>query len=375
MQISAGEMKEEILKKYSKLLDHYPEMSVYIFGAARLGRNCADCCKRKGIRVLGFLDNGESLEGQIIDGIRVYGLKQYLENDDKSLIVIASLNYWHAIDSQLYNCGIKNFVHYSILHILDPQFFPSFNDGFDNPINELSGNYEKYQMLRTKLADERSRRVLDDLISFRRTLDISWTRHAYALSKPETYEQYFDFDIISLHDEEVFIDGGAYLGETSVSFLKALSIFGKKHKHIYLVEPDCELLASAQTQLSQYSDITYCAAGLSDSAGESRFDTTGDTGGAVNPEGNTELVLKTIDEITKGTATFIKLDIEGYEEKALLGASETIRNKKPQIAVSAYHKCGDLWKLYTIVNDIRDDYRIYLRHYTPGAFDTVLYFV
>jgi len=375
MQLSAEVIKKEILEKHKNILDQYPGLSIYIFGAARLGRNCAACCKRKGIQVLGFLDNRESIQGDVIDGITVYSLQDYLNTGVEEPIVIASLTYWDAIDRQLRDNGITSFLHYSIFNIWDPLTFPAFNDGFIEIINETVDNYGAYQQMRAKMTDDRSQQILDELVRFRLSLDISCTRKAYALSRPEISEPYFDPDIVSLHDGEVFVDGGAYLGETSVSFIRHMSLQGRVYKHIYLIEPDMQLLQAAETQLKEFAEITFCAAGLSDKCELSGFDRTGDTGGTVNPEGDTELTLQTIDKIVNKTATFIKLDIEGYEEQALLGAAGTIRDCKPKLAVSAYHKCGDLLKLWSVVNEIRNDYKIYVRHYTPGVFDTVLYFV
>jgi len=72
---------------------------------------------------------------------------------------------------------------------------------------------------------------------------------------------------------------------------------------------------------------------------------------------------------------YIKLDIEGFEEKALAGAVNTIMNCKPKMVISAYHKSGDIWRIFDAVNKIRTDYKVYLRHYTPSYFDTVMYFV
>ncbi len=39
----------------------------------------------------------------------------------------------------------------------------------------------------------------------------------------------------------------------------------------------------------------------------------------------------------KGKNTYIKIDLEGYDYKALLGAEELIRENKPKIAVITYH--------------------------------------
>ena len=69
------------------------------------------------------------------------------------------------------------------------------------------------------------------------------------------------------------------------------------------------------------------------------------------------------------------MDIEGSEQEALLGAKETILSSHPTLAISVYHKPEDLRKITTIVLGIRSDYKLYLRHYTEGTDETVMFFV
>ena len=73
--------------------------------------------------------------------------------------------------------------------------------------------------------------------------------------------------------------------------------------------------------------------------------------------------------------TYIKMDIEGAEHKALEGAKKIIANNKPRLAISIYHKQEDLWDLPKLILNIRPDYKFFIRHYTMGFADTVLYAV
>jgi FkbM family methyltransferase len=57
------------------------------------------------------------------------------------------------------------------------------------------------------------------------------------------------------------------------------------------------------------------------------------------------------------TASFIKMDVEGFEEQVLKGAKRTISAGKPILAFSAYHKPTDKQLLPEIVMQIRGDYR------------------
>ena len=84
-----------------------------------------------------------------------------------------------------------------------------------------------------------------------------------------------------------------------------------------------------------------------------------------------------IDEIVKDQeVTFIKMDIEGEEQNAILGAEKTVLKDKPKMIVSAYHKTDDFITLPETVFKIRDDYKLYLRHFKSlPAWDTNFYFV
>jgi hypothetical protein len=72
---------------------------------------------------------------------------------------------------------------------------------------------------------------------------------------------------------------------------------------------------------------------------------------------------------------FIKLDIEGAEQDALCGAKETIKKYTPILAICIYHKAQDWYKIPQIVLDINPNYKLYLRHYMEGIYETVMYFI
>jgi hypothetical protein len=69
----------------------------------------------------------------------------------------------------------------------------------------------------------------------------------------------------------------------------------------------------------------------------------------------------------------MKLDIEGAESAALKGMSRTIARKRPRLAISAYHKPGDIWDLARQTSELVSGYSIHLRQHGANAFDTVVY--
>ena len=88
---------------------------------------------------------------------------------------------------------------------------------------------------------------------------------------------------------------------------------------------------------------------------------------ALEAEGDTEGVvdvihvrLTTIDklvaELGLERVDFIKMDIEGAEQKALKGAQATLKKYKPRLALAAYHVLDDQYRIPELVLAARPDY-------------------
>jgi FkbM family methyltransferase len=83
----------------------------------------------------------------------------------------------------------------------------------------------------------------------------------------------------------------------------------------------------------------------------------------LSEEGTIEVETTTIDDDIDEKVTFIKMDIEGAEEKALLGCLKKTKEYHPKLALSVYHNNDHLWKLARIIDEIDPTYHFYLRYY------------
>ena len=87
-----------------------------------------------------------------------------------------------------------------------------------------------------------------------------------------------------------------------------------------------------------------------------------------------EIPVMAIDDVLEcHDATWIKMDIEGSELKALEGARETILANHPKLTICIYRSDDDMLTIIEYVHRLLPDYRLYVRHHTRKIYETVLY--
>ncbi len=73
--------------------------------------------------------------------------------------------------------------------------------------------------------------------------------------------------------------------------------------------------------------------------------------------------------------SMIKMDIEGGEYDALLGAKQVIQRDRPILAICVYHSQQDLWRLPLLMRGLCPEHRMYLQSYRGDGIQTVAYAV
>jgi hypothetical protein len=69
----------------------------------------------------------------------------------------------------------------------------------------------------------------------------------------------------------------------------------------------------------------------------------------------------------------IKMDIEGGELDALMGAAAILEKYRPNLAISVYHKTNDIWQIPGLISSIIGPCNYFLRRHSRTIADTVLY--
>jgi FkbM family methyltransferase len=73
------------------------------------------------------------------------------------------------------------------------------------------------------------------------------------------------------------------------------------------------------------------------------------------------------------SVNMIKMDIEGAETDALSGAENIIREFKPKLAISIYHRPEDFWSLPLQIKKLNPKYRFGFGHHSPVQWESVIY--
>lgn len=194
-----------------------------------------------------------------------------------------------------------------------------------------------------------------------------------------TDSQYFEFSPDAFHPKTAFVDCGCLDCRTSRLFA---AWCGDSYSKIFAFEPDPISYSICEQKLSvePIRDFFLIQAGLSDHNGELSFHAglygcshITENGG----DGQDHLVTirtTTVDDMVGDEKTgFIKMDIEGSEFSALHGARKVIVRDKPLLAISVYHLGGDMLAIMDYLHQLVPEYRFWLRHYSVGGADTVLY--
>lgn len=233
----------------------------------------------------------------------------------------------------------------------------------------FKNNRQKIKENLSLLYDEESRICYKKAIKYRFT-------HNMKERPINSGNRYFVKGIIKLSDNDIIVDAGAFVGDTVREIKK---ITNNKYKKIICFEPDtynykmlCRITDSRVEKIN---------AGLWNKKDTLRFFDNGSVGSKVINENDDykkviEIPVVALDEIEQcKEATYIKMDIEGSEQKAIEGAKNIIKNNKPQMAICLYHTDEDMIKIIPQIHELVPEYKLYVRQHSYLAAETVLYAV
>lgn len=190
------------------------------------------------------------------------------------------------------------------------------------------------------------------------------------------WEQYFDPELIKLHENEVFVDAGVLNLGTSLRFIEECQRSHIQNFKIHAFEPDGTSYERCMDMMRNMPNarIELYNAGLWSEDTTLYFAEMGNGASRISDtETGTSIKTVAVDNCVSDPVTFIKMDIEGSELEALKGCRETIKKYRPRLAICVYHKKEDLIEIPSYIKELVPEYKLYIRHYSNDAGETVLY--
>jgi FkbM family methyltransferase len=191
--------------------------------------------------------------------------------------------------------------------------------------------------------------------------------------------QYFNLPYFIPQKNEFFIDAGCFNGYTTTCFFQWLlnnaSCNQKSFGRSIAFELNPINYDVCKNKLASYNNVKVVNKGLWHKEEILKF-CNAKAGSKITSDGEGIIGTVSLDEYLKDEkepVTFIKMDIEGAELNALKGAERIIKEQKPKLAISIYHKPEDVWEIPNLLIDFVPDYKFYIRHYDFNDFETILY--
>lgn len=346
---------------------------IVLFGAGGLGRRCLAGLRHYGIEPLAFADNNSKLWGKEMEGLPVLEPRQAAARFGETAVFVITI--WGAFSAdrmmdrvnQVRALGCATVVPFGPLLWRYPErSLPHY--AVDLP-HHLIEKADDILCCFDLWADDESRQEYVAQLQWRLSFDFG------AMAPPKRDAIYFPPGLLELDSHEVFVDCGAFDGDTLGLFLRqSKSAFARA----FALEPDPANFARLSASVAVLpeavrSRIELKCAAVGAREGKVRFSAHGTASSSVGA-GDLEVDCVTLDRFLGGYApTFIKMDIEGAEPDAIRGAAAVIREHSPTLATCCYHLQDHLWSIPLLIQSLNPNYNFYLRPHDLEGWDLVCY--
>lgn len=344
----------------------------YIYGTGNFALRIKHVLHEVNIGVDAFLEINKEISTYGL--LPVYKLKEF-QNLDKAIPVIIGLGNPQA-DIKFVTIELES----SGFQVINPIQFAicAFNSGYSFENYWLTGDLSLYDKQKNEIAlarsflnDERSKKIFDDVIEYRKTGQIG--------SLPEKLDvtlQYIAPEFLwseTLANGLDVLDAGSFTGDTYENFLlSAVRI----NSWTFLEADPQNFDVISQKYASTSKKLNLIHAALSHNSDGVYFDpdVNQNNGSRISAEGSIRVPSITIDALFKNQVfNFIKMDIEGSELNSLVGGKASIDKFRPILAISIYHLTTHHWEIINYLGRSLNLYDFHLGVYGEQTFDVILY--
>ena len=334
------------------------ELPIFIYGMGDGAEKILRVFDENFIPVAGFFASDEFVRGHSFKGHLVHTLSQIEALIDDFIVVLAFGAGYPSLYDRIKSIAKR--------HILLAPDVPVVGEGLFT-YSYCTENAEKIQAVYDMLADDVSKQTFADVINFRISGKTEYLDRC-TVARSDIFR-----DIIRPADNEIYIDMGAYNGDTVTEFAN----ISENYTHIYAVEPDTRNFRKLTKNTEGMHDITLINAAAYNCDTEIEFDDLSGRNSRIDQNGkkSSKMVAAVRGDTLTENATLIKMDVEGAERQAIEGCKVSLRNGAKLIC-ALYHRTDDLFELPLAVHSINPELKLYIRHtlYIP-AWETNLYAV
>ena len=218
-----------------------------------------------------------------------------------------------------------------------------------------------------RLEDYLSRRTLYAILKNWAVLDCAELEKVKSI-----FPDYWEPDVFPDNEGDILVDAGAFVGDSIAQYINT---YGRNYRKIYAYEISSDSYNALCENVTKWKlrDVEPRRKGLGATHGE-MFLAASEANASANrlrQEGGAKERVEVVpldEEIEE--LTFLKVDIEGAEQSALLGSERLIRSLHPKMAICVYHGYEDIWKIPLMIDNMDPEYQFYLRHYGGNLIPT-----
>lgn len=327
------------------------KLPVVLYGTGNGADKILDACIKYGIKISGVFAGDGFVRNREFRGFKVESLED-IEKRLSDFIILLCFGTTRAdVTEQIREAARRHKMYIPDVPLYGGELF---DYGF------YLRSREKLAAAHSLLSDAESKAVFDDMISFRLGGEGKY------LSRTESAEKSLEVLIAPyVKKGGLCIDCGAFTGDSASAAVSTLS-----PKCLIAAEPD----SRSFRKLSEYAGseercrVVPVNAAVGDTLGQTVFlsGSGRSSGKATNARRAKEISVRTVtvDSLCDGennALVFIKYDVEGDEAAALRGSERTIRDFRPALAVSVYHRSADIFEIPLYLHTLCPSYSFYLR--------------
>lgn len=378
------ENMQSIIEEYSRNYSHWRNWSqkgkkIVVFGAKQMGELCIRYLENMDILVDLVCDNDSASYGEMMisaeRNIKVVSVEDaMIELGEREILCFLCTGTEHhkAILEQLEKYNISEIVakwHFDFyLEIM--QSICCKKDSLMDKVGELLGFYDDEESLKIIWAHIAMLFRFESMPEKLRDIKMEnlCVRPQYWLENGKYLKEM---------EQGVIVDCGAFIGDTVGDLVNIVKYSDFEQYDCYeMARPVYEQLnknlekmpANVRKKINTYN----VGVGEEDTVLKFRYNEKG--GSAVFQGGDMDAKIIELDNTySDKNVAFIKMDIEGSEQRALCGARNIISECHPMCAICVYHSIAAFWEIPRILKKYVPEYSLMLRHHTTYWDDTVCY--